>query len=140
MLYGAGWPVLPWQLVFERRHDDYLRALHDSLIRRSYRPIVQFVHDVASQALATGLRMLDILPQERTRLEFAIAQGEFLGSSKAREYADALLGQVLVEGFGWNLHNDRQMLRALHEQGLIDRIRTPAGAVFSSPVARRLLR
>jgi hypothetical protein len=83
--------------------------------------------------------MLDILPTERARLEAAIAEEPFAGTSE-REYAEALLGQVLVEGFGWGLENNRGLLKRLHAQGLVDVIRTPAGAVFSSSIARGLLR
>jgi hypothetical protein len=89
--------------------------------------------------LAAADRMLDVLPAERARLEAAIANEPFAGNSE-REYADALLGQVLVEGFGWGLENDRSLLKRLHAQGLIDVIRTPAGAVFSSPGTRALMR
>lgn len=93
---------------------------------------------ICETVLAEGRHMLDVLPGERTRLEAAIDGPEFTGTAQ-RDYADALLGEVLVEGFGWGLKNDRNLLKRLHLEGFIDRIRTPAGAVFSSPVARSLL-
>ena len=139
MLYRAGWPVLPWQLGFERGHDEYLDALLASLAERTHRPMVEFVLGLFDPVLAAGRRMLDVLPAERARLEAAIAREPYAGTSE-REYADALLGQVLVEGFGWGLENDRALLKRLHAQGLIDVIRTPAGAVFSSPVPRMFMR
>lgn len=139
MLYGAGWPVLPWQLGFERIHDDYVDALSASLATRSYRPMVELVLRLFDPVLAAGNRMLNVIPAERARLEAAIVEAEFSGNSE-REYADALLGQVIVEGFEWGLKNDRELLRRLHAQGFIDRIRTPAGAVYSSRVARELAR
>jgi Fic family protein len=139
LLYRSGWPVLPWQLGFERHRDDYLDALLASFTKRSYQPVAEFVLRLFEPVLAAGQRMLDILPTERARLEAAIAEEPFAGTSE-REYAEALLGQVLVEGFGWGLENNRGLLKRLHAQGLVDVIRTPAGAVFSSSIARGLLR
>ena len=119
LLYSAGWPVLPWPIGFERNHDEYLDAIAKSLATRSYRPIVEFVLGISESVLAAGRRMLDVLPGERARLEAAIAGPEFTGTS-ARDYADALLGEVLVEGFGWGLKNDRNLLKRLHVEGFID--------------------
>ena len=110
LLYSAGWPVLPWPIGFERSHEEYLDAIGKSLATRSHRPIVEFVLGISESVLATGRRMLDVLPGERARLETAIAGPEFTGTSP-RDYADALLGEVLAEGFGWGLQNDRKLLK-----------------------------
>jgi hypothetical protein len=137
-LYRAGWPVLPWGIGFERGYDDYLDALHQSMSMRSHRPIVEFILRISGQVLGVGQRMLEVLPKERRRLEAAFATDP-LSMHAEREHAEALLGHVYLEGFGWGLKNDRALLQRLQEQGLIDRMRTPAGAVFSSRVARGLL-
>jgi hypothetical protein len=137
-LYRAGWPVLPWGIGFERCYDDYLNALHQSMSTRSHQPVVEFILGILGQVLAAGQRMLEMLPEERRRLEAAFATHP-LAMHAEREHAEALLGHVYLEGFGWGLKNDRALLQRLQERGLIDRIRTPAGAVFSSRVARGLL-
>lgn len=141
-LHAAGWPALPWSVAFERRHDDYLAALEESLRRRSYEPILQFVLDACQIALTSGEAMVPVMRQERERLVTALSTDPAISLEDAQLYAEALLSSIFVEGFGSarGLQNNRLALQRLHAAGAIDRIRTPIGAVYSVRCCRELMK
>lgn len=141
-LHAAGWPALPWSVAFERRHDDYLAALEESLGTRSYEPILMFVLEAGRIALAKGEAMVPVMRQERERLVTAFSTDPDIGSEDAQLYAEALLSSIFLEGFGSTrgLQNNRSALQRLHIAGAIDRIRTPIGAVYSAHLCRELMK
>lgn len=141
-LHAADWPVLPWPYAIERQHDDYLAALEESLGKRSYEPILQFVVEACWIALAKGEAMVPAMHQERERLVTALSTDPDICSEDAQLYAEALLGSICVEGFGSarGLQNNRPALQRLHAAGAIDRIRTPIGAVYSAHLCRELVK
>jgi Fic/DOC family len=141
-LHAAGWPALPWSVAFEWRHDDYLAALEESLRRRSYEPILQFVVGACRIALAKGEVIVPAMRQERERLVTALSTDPDIGSENAQLYAEALLSSIFLEGFGSarGLQNNRSALQRLHAAGAIDRIRTPIGAVYSVHLCRELMK
>jgi hypothetical protein len=141
-LHAADWPVLPWSCAFERRHDEYLAALETSLGRRSYEPMLQFLIEACGIALAKGEAMVPVLRQERERLVIAFSTDPDIGSEDAQLYAEALLSSIFLEGFGLarGLQNNRSALQRLHAAGVIDRIRTPIGAVYSAHLCREVVK
>jgi hypothetical protein len=70
--------------------------------------------EIAGDALDAGRHTLDILAAERTWPQKVIAEGEFIDCSNAREYADALLGQVFVKGSAERIA-PRHSLQCPHE-------------------------
>jgi hypothetical protein len=141
-LYAAGLPVLPVALCFRVRHDDYLTALADTLKARSYEPIVRSVLGACEVAVAKGNDMVPTLLQERERVMTALSTAPELGLENVRLYAESALSGLFLEGFGSGrgIQNCRPALKKLHEAGVIDRIRTPIGAVFSSACCRQLMK
>jgi hypothetical protein len=79
---------------------------------------------------------------ERHRLMTELSSGTDMYLEDVRLYAESALGGLLMEGFwsGRGIQNRRPALKRLHAAGLIDRIRTPIGAVYSSRCCRELLK
>ena len=141
-LYERGWPVLPWHFAIERSHDDYLNALESSLGRRSHEPFVMFVLDAGASAILKGMEMVSALAAERARLIDALLTDGGVHNENVREYAEALLGGVFLEGFPLQngIANDRQLLKRMHQMGHVDCLRSPFGSVYSAPVCRDLMK
>lgn len=72
----------------------------------------------------------------------ALAADGAVQKEEIRDYAEALLGGVFLEGFSSErgISNDRNLLKRLYARGSIDRLRSPIGAVFSVHVCRELMK
>ena len=141
-LYEAGWPVLPWHVAFERGHDGYLDALEIARAQRCFEPFIAFMLRACDTAVSIGKAMVSALEQERELLIRALASDGGVHEERIREYAEALLSGVFLEGLSSlrGISHDRELLGRMHELGHLDRIRSPIGAVFSSPVCRDLMK
>jgi hypothetical protein len=141
-LYESGWPILPWHSAFERGHDDYLAALETALGQRRYEPFLAFMLKACEVAMATGNEMVSALRNERDRLIGALASDGGVYSEDVRDYAEALLSGVFLEGFSSErgISNDRELLKRMHALEHVDCIRSPIGAVFSAPICRVLMK
>jgi hypothetical protein len=141
-LYERGWPVLPWSFAFERSHDDYLDTLESSLGRRSHEPFLSFVFDACAAAISKGNEMVSALEIERGRLTQALLADGGAPKEDIRDYAEALLSGIFLEGFSMQrgVANDRPLLNRLHRMGHIDCLRSPFGSVYSAPICRDLLK
>jgi hypothetical protein len=141
-LYERGWPVLPWHAAFERCHDDYLEALDSALGSRSPEPFLAFMLDACAFAISKGNEMVSALRTERGRLIDALRSDGGVDDEECRDYAEALLGGVFLEGFSLErgIANNRALLRRMHALGHIDSLRSPVGKVYSAPICRDLMK
>jgi Fic/DOC family len=141
-LYERGWPVLPWHVAFERSHDDYLDALESALGKRSHEPFLAFLLDACAVAISKGKEMVSALRTERDRLIGALLTDGGVTKEEVRDYAEALLGGVFLEGFSMErgIANDRALLKRMHALGHIDSLRSPFGKVYSAPICRDLMK
>jgi hypothetical protein len=141
-LYERGWPALPWHVAFERCHDDYLAALKTALAQRRHEPLLAFVLEACNIAISIGNEMVSALSNERKRLIAALASDGSVHSDEVKDYAEALLSGVFLEGFSSErgISNDRELLKRMHALEHIDCIRSPIGAVFSSATCRALMK
>jgi Fic/DOC family len=142
-LYESGWPVLPWHYAFERQHARYVSALEASFVSRSYEPIVRVVLKACAEAIAKGNEMVSCLEPERSRLIKVLEADEVMYEGDSRWYAEALLSGIFLEGFSSEqrgVRNAPEVLRKLYLAGELDRIHTPLGAVYSTPICRDLIK
>ena len=141
-LYERDWPVLPWHFALERNHNDYLDALESSLGRGNHEPFVAFMLDACAVAISKGNEMVSALEIERDRLIQALLADGGVQQDDVRDYAEALLGGVFLEGFSMQrgIANDRQLLKRMHQMGHVDSLRSPFGSIYSSRLCRDLMR
>ncbi len=142
-LYESGWPVLPWHYAFERQHARYVFALEASFASRSHEPIVRFVLEACAEAIAKGNEMVSRLEPERKRLIKMLEADEAVYEGDGRWYAEALLSGIFLEGISSEQRGGRNaptVLRRLYLAGELDRIHTPLGAVYSTPICRDLMK
>lgn len=141
-LHASGWPILPWSFAFELLYDEYQAALQASLEQKSYAPFLKFAIAACEVAVAKGEAMVPAMQRERELLIAAIRTDRDVHADDARLYAEALLSNVVLEGFSSErgIQNDRGLLQRLHAAGAIDRIRTPIGAVYGAAICRNLMK
>jgi hypothetical protein len=142
-LYEGGWPVLPSHYAFERQHTRYVSALEASFASRSYEPIVRFMLEACAEAIAKGNEMVSRLEPERKRLIKILEADELVYEGDGRWHAEALLSGIFLEGFSCEhrgVRNAPDVLRRLYLTGKLDRIHTPLGAVYSTPICRDLMK
>ncbi|HVO03750.1 MAG TPA: Fic family protein [Candidatus Cybelea sp.] len=141
-LHAAGWPVLPWELAAERNYDGYVSALRAAIQTRNHECLLRSMMTMIEDAIAIADRLIEVIVAERTRLAVALRHPDCLGPAlepeAARDRAEELLKCLLIEGIP-DLEHGRFLLSDLTHLGVLERVSSPIGTVFSVPAVRQPL-
>lgn len=138
-LRRRGWRALPWEAVFEALHSECRSAVRAAIKTGEYCALASLFLRAYSHAVRLGDRMIDVLGPERRRLSASVMRPD-MSPKIAWRRAEELVSGVVVRGFSsTSLEGDRSYLVRMAERGLIDRVQTPIGTVFSIPAVRALL-
>jgi hypothetical protein len=141
-LHVANWPLLPWEAAIECNYECYTRALRDALHSGSTDRFLEVMLGICADAIKIGERLIDVVVPERERLIEALRLPDCLGPdanpATVLDVAEELLRSIMIEAVPGE-QNSRLLLSDLEEAGVLERISTPIGAVFSVPRIRQLL-
>jgi hypothetical protein len=141
-LQAAGWPVLPWELATERNYDDYVGALRTALQTRNHECLLRITMTIVEDAIDVADRLIEVIVTERARLTVALRHPDCLGPAlepeAARDRAEEMLKCLLIEGVP-DLDHGRFLLNDLTHIGVLERVSSPIGTVFSVPAVRRVM-
>lgn len=140
LLYRAGCPVLPWSAAFEVSAMQTAEPPDAFCYRRGG---VAFWEDLlcrAELAIAVGHMMIETLLPAREDLDGSFSS-KMKSPGQKRCGVDDLIRAPLVFGLsGCSRERNREELRALVNNGKLQRVRSPLGMVYSVSTVRRLLR
>jgi hypothetical protein len=140
VLIEEGWPLLPWEILFNHRRIAYVEAVERSIATDDLQPFLHFLTATCAHAIKLGICMAKTLKRERGQLIEALVAGD-LTPREAQILADWSLVHVLTpdalpQGVSYGPVYREIKLAAT---GLLDEVCYDGGTCMSSPVARSLL-
>ncbi|TXH33408.1 MAG: hypothetical protein E6Q98_22035 [Rhodospirillaceae bacterium] len=145
MLFGArlrraGWPALPWEVIFERQYDRYQRLLRDAIENGKIDAFLTFMLQACERAIALGHTMVEVMTGQRLELTAALILEDIEEDPAPRIAMDLLSGALVNNARRHGVPSSLVVpLAKLCDQGLLQIIGTPTGISYSVPSIRDLV-